>query len=619
MGEHRDLNFERICEYFRQFSELLKDVSHLVAFESFVEFSGFEEDPEQKFDISLNNGEVRYPDFVNHRGLTIDNKVYYPGLNNLYNEISKVIRETNPTRIMCYRPTGQGGRKLPTITPWRWDTEGDPEDRAGSGDPYWVISYGGSANLVGDWVHGTRTNDVVAKEALMQRAAEETWGPGVDYRSGTGLPVWISLWGFLVKETVDPTYPGGPVTHSEYEDYITWYLKATRTLVHKPNGERMPIPSGFQHSWVLWNFGNNTWNTGAHQGMTNVYNITEIFADKSFGLGLTEPRWAPEFKEDQIEKKVAQPDSAYGDTVIGECLYDRGDVLTYSKTSGPNWLTVAADGTLSGIPSSSDAGTNQFVITASSPLGSDQANLKIVVEESVPPPTEFSFSPIADAHCKENSPDANAGGNTTLIVREQAGNYGRLAFLKFEISDVADEISSATLRLHSEGLDGLLEAVAVSDTTWEEMAITWSNMPPMGAVIGSATASSGSWFEIDVTSHITSNGTFTIGLETTVGGNNEISSREGANPPVLDIQTGGGTTNATPVMATGIAPVNAGTDVVLQWNGTPGKSYRILYTTNLPNGVWSIYRNNITGTEALNTETAQVDAAQCFYHIEQID
>lgn len=42
-----------------------------------------------------------------------------------------------------------------------------------------------------------------------------------------------------------------------------------------------------------------------------------------------------------------------------------GDALTYKKTSGPDWLTVEADGRISGIPGEADTGSSYFRIRAS--------------------------------------------------------------------------------------------------------------------------------------------------------------------------------------------------------------------------------------------------------------
>ena len=44
---------------------------------------------------------------------------------------------------------------------------------------------------------------------------------------------------------------------------------------------------------------------------------------------------------------------------------DAGDVVTYSRVSGPAWLSVAADGTLTGTPANSDVGQNSFGVSVS--------------------------------------------------------------------------------------------------------------------------------------------------------------------------------------------------------------------------------------------------------------
>ncbi|MGC3990389.1 MAG: putative Ig domain-containing protein [Chthoniobacteraceae bacterium] len=46
-----------------------------------------------------------------------------------------------------------------------------------------------------------------------------------------------------------------------------------------------------------------------------------------------------------------------------------GDSITYSKVSGPAWLTVGSDGTLSGTPSATDAGANAFTVRVTDAAG----------------------------------------------------------------------------------------------------------------------------------------------------------------------------------------------------------------------------------------------------------
>ncbi|MES2997445.1 MAG: Calx-beta domain-containing protein [Verrucomicrobiota bacterium] len=60
---------------------------------------------------------------------------------------------------------------------------------------------------------------------------------------------------------------------------------------------------------------------------------------------------------------------------------DAGDTITFSKVSGPAWLTVAANGTLSGTPSASDTGANSFVVRVTdsgSLTGDATVNINVV-------------------------------------------------------------------------------------------------------------------------------------------------------------------------------------------------------------------------------------------------
>jgi LmbE family N-acetylglucosaminyl deacetylase len=72
----------------------------------------------------------------------------------------------------------------------------------------------------------------------------------------------------------------------------------------------------------------------------------------------------PAFTADPlILPPTAAYDSYRGGTLADYCLTaDSLPTLTFSKVSGPDWLVVGADGTLSGRPSRSDAGTNSWTV-----------------------------------------------------------------------------------------------------------------------------------------------------------------------------------------------------------------------------------------------------------------
>jgi hypothetical protein len=91
----------------------------------------------------------------------------------------------------------------------------------------------------------------------------------------------------------------------------------------------------------------------------------------------------PAFVVNPITEGWANVDEAYSgniatnatDPELGDC-----DVLSFAKISGPAWLNVAADGTLSGTPTDVDAGTNIFVVSVSNLGGaSNTATLWIYV------------------------------------------------------------------------------------------------------------------------------------------------------------------------------------------------------------------------------------------------
>jgi hypothetical protein len=91
---------------------------------------------------------------------------------------------------------------------------------------------------------------------------------------------------------------------------------------------------------------------------------------------------APVFTADPIVAVGGSECVAYtGVSLAGTAIdADSGDQVTYSKVSGPAWLDVAADGTLSGTPPSGSAGLNTFVVRATDTnSATDDAMLEIDV------------------------------------------------------------------------------------------------------------------------------------------------------------------------------------------------------------------------------------------------
>ncbi|QBG46738.1 hypothetical protein EGM51_04750 [Verrucomicrobia bacterium S94] len=98
------------------------------------------------------------------------------------------------------------------------------------------------------------------------------------------------------------------------------------------------------------------------------------------------PNVAPEFASDPINGGSVQQGYSYVGALADHASDPNGDALVFSKTSGPAWLEVAVDGTLSGTPAESDVGTNRFDVVVEDPSGeTDTAELTIVVLDGPPP------------------------------------------------------------------------------------------------------------------------------------------------------------------------------------------------------------------------------------------
>ena len=265
MKDDREGTFYRVISWWRQLASYLKDESYLVAFENFVEYHGFDDvDIEKKdFKVYVDNNETHYQGVKNYKNLEITNWVRTPGYNNLLAEIAKVIRITNPKRIVLYKPHGIGRAGLVNITPWRWGSESDYLAINNQKTPYWLLSSGGSANLKLDYIKAIRSSDNSLKDELLASARVGSWGPAVDYFNDTKTPVWIALFGIKVDlKKVDSELDGVDVTTDEIVSYINWYQNHIQNDVKDENGDTIKVSSGFQQGSWVWDFTTQSWFEG---------------------------------------------------------------------------------------------------------------------------------------------------------------------------------------------------------------------------------------------------------------------------------------------------------------------------------------------------------------------
>jgi chitodextrinase len=171
----------------------------------------------------------------------------------------------------------------------------------------------------------------------------------------------------------------------------------------------------------------------------------------------------------------------------------------------------------------------------------------------------LTFVAAADSYVLRNNPTANFGSATTLQVDF---NPDARALLRFNVAGIgAGRVTSAKLRLwnvNASNKGGDFSRLA--DTPWTESTVNWNSAP---AAVGAPFASLGAvsskrWFEVDVTSIVTRDGTYGFGITTTSTDGADYTSRQGtaANTPriVVTYDTAPSDTTAPGVSITSPSP-----------------------------------------------------------------
>ncbi|MDJ0757040.1 MAG: DNRLRE domain-containing protein [Ardenticatenaceae bacterium] len=154
-------------------------------------------------------------------------------------------------------------------------------------------------------------------------------------------------------------------------------------------------------------------------------------------------------------------------------------------------------------------------------------------------------TPEADAYVISGAPTENFGTRPDLQAKNGSGI---VSYLRFEVSGWNDQtaiLSLYALNGDSEGVD----IYAVSDSSWEETAITAGNAPALGSLIASSgSLTANTWVDIDVTSAITGNGLITLAIRNDSSALLRFASREAeSTAPQLNLNAVGSNPSSTTV------------------------------------------------------------------------
>jgi uncharacterized repeat protein (TIGR02543 family) len=252
-------------------------------------------------------------------------------------------------------------------------------------------------------------------------------------------------------------------------------------------------------------------------------------------LNLVVANAAPVWASNPIGGANASEDADYTGTLAGSASdVDAGDTLAFAKVSGPAWLSVAPDGTLSGTPSSGDVGANSFTVSVSDGKAPPvQATLNITVTQTNNQPTAAS-DPIAGAEATNNAPvftvdpilaaDASEGvaysGQTLAGLATDADAGDSITYSKVSgpawLAVAADGTLSGTPKNGSAGLNSFVvratDSNAASTDATLEITVIGLPLPWVATDIGTGMLAG-------VTSH--NAGTFTVAGSGVIGGTSD--------------------------------------------------------------------------------------------------
>ncbi|HEX5223243.1 MAG TPA: LamG-like jellyroll fold domain-containing protein [Verrucomicrobiae bacterium] len=130
----------------------------------------------------------------------------------------------------------------------------------------------------------------------------------------------------------------------------------------------------------------------------------------------------PQFTNSVFARGSAVEGITYSNSITGTASDgDAGDTLTYSKAAGPAWLSIAADGTMTGSPTFADGGINSFTVRATDAAGQSAFALVTIAVTATTSPGTW----ISDANGTWGT-SSRWGGNIIATGVGQTANFSTI-------------------------------------------------------------------------------------------------------------------------------------------------------------------------------------------------
>jgi len=216
------------------------------------------------------------------------------------------------------------------------------------------------------------------------------------------------------------------------------------------------------------------------------------------------------------------------------------DVALRNYTVFRDGISIGSSTTAAYVDSTVVGGTTYSYTVIAYDTASNPSAVSAPVTVTVPIPATLSFLPDADASIYSGSPTTNYGARTTLEVdNSPIKNF----LIRFTVTGVGTgTVTAAKLLLacvdpSPRGGDFTLAAA----TPWTESTVNWSTAPAAGTTIASlGSVVAGTTYEIDLSSVIHGDGTYTLRITTPNSDGADFVSKEGAaaSRPQLIVTTG---------------------------------------------------------------------------------
>jgi hypothetical protein len=151
--------------------------------------------------------------------------------------------------------------------------------------------------------------------------------------------------------------------------------------------------------------------------------------------------------------------------------------------------------------------------------------------------TSVAFSPTADTYVNEGNPLSNYGKSPFMRINQSPDIHG---YMRFNVTGLNGKtITAVKLRIYANNSNPQgINITNLVNGKWEETTLDYAHAPGTGNVLASSgEITAGSWISMDLTSFITGEGTYDLGITTTGPKAANLATREsGIYAPQLIIE-----------------------------------------------------------------------------------